>query len=57
VDLPGVDRRLLDPRSTWADGAAYDAQAARLVQKFSANFAQYEPFVGDDVIAAAVKAA
>jgi phosphoenolpyruvate carboxykinase (ATP) len=57
VDLPGVDRRLLDPRSTWADGAAYDAQAARLVQMFSANFAQYEPFVGDDVIAAAVKAA
>jgi phosphoenolpyruvate carboxykinase (ATP) len=57
VDLPGVDRRLLDPRGTWSDGTAYDAQAARLVQMFSANFAQYEPFVGDDVIAAAVKAA
>ena len=55
--MPGVEPRLLDPRATWADPAAYDAQAARLVAMFADNFAQYEGHVGDDVRAAAVKAA
>jgi len=57
VDVPGVDAALLDPRSTWSDPKAYDAQAARLVAMFADNFAQYEGHVGDDVRAAAVKAA
>jgi phosphoenolpyruvate carboxykinase (ATP) len=54
---PGVDAALLDPRATWADPAAYDAQAARLVAMFVDNFAQYEAHVGPDVRAAAVRAA
>ncbi|MEM9725548.1 MAG: phosphoenolpyruvate carboxykinase [Pseudomonadota bacterium] len=49
VACPGVEDALLDPRSTWADPAAYDAQAKRLVQMFVENFAQYETHVGDDV--------
>jgi phosphoenolpyruvate carboxykinase (ATP) len=57
VSVPGVDASLLDPRSTWADPAAYDAQAAKLVKMFCDNFAQYEAHVGDDVKAAAVRAA
>ena len=57
VDVPGVDAALLDPRSTWVDAAAYDAQAARLVAMFAENFAQYEAHVGEDVLAAAVRAA
>ncbi|MFO1106085.1 MAG: phosphoenolpyruvate carboxykinase [Amaricoccus sp.] len=57
VALDGVDARLLDPRSTWADPAAYDAQAAKLVAMFSDNFAQYVAHVDADVIAAAVRAA
>ena len=57
VAAPGVDSGLLDPRATWSDPAAYDAQAARLVGMFADNFAQYEGHVGDDVRAAAVKAA
>ena len=50
----GVDPGLLDPASTWTDAAAYDAQAARLVGMFSANFAQYLPFIDADVRAAAI---
>ncbi len=57
VSVPGVDDRLLDPRGTWPDPEAYDAQAARLVGLFCENFAQYEAHVGEDVRAAAVRAA
>ena len=57
VDVPGVDAGLLDPRATWADPAAYDAAAARLVAMFAENFARYEDHVGDDVRAAAVLSA
>jgi phosphoenolpyruvate carboxykinase (ATP) len=57
VSVPGVDDRLLDPRATWADAGAYDAQARRLVGMFAENFAQYEPHVAEDVRACALKAA
>jgi phosphoenolpyruvate carboxykinase (ATP) len=54
VSVHDVDDTLLDPRKTWADPAAYDAQAAKLVEMFSANFAQYVPFIDEDVKAAAI---
>lgn len=54
VALEGVDAALLDPRSTWADPAAYDAQAQKLVDMFSKNFEQYVAFIDDDVKAAAI---
>jgi phosphoenolpyruvate carboxykinase (ATP) len=54
VSVAGVDDQLLDPRQTWADGAAYDAQAAKLVQMFSDNFEQYLPYIDEDVKAAAI---
>jgi phosphoenolpyruvate carboxykinase (ATP) len=54
VEVPCVDAALLDPRRTWADPAAYDAQAARLVAMFQKNFAQYVPFIDADVKAAAI---
>ena len=54
VEVPGVDATLLDPRATWADKAAYDAQAAKLVKMFSDNFGQYVPYIDADVKAAAI---
>jgi phosphoenolpyruvate carboxykinase (ATP) len=54
VSVPGVDDALMTPRSTWADPAAYDAQAAKLVGMFSKNFEKYVSFVDDDVRAVAI---
>ena len=54
VEVPGVDTALLDPRSTWNNPAAYDAQAAKLVQMFADNFEQYVPYIDEDVKAAAI---
>ena len=54
VSVPGVDEKLLDPRQTWADPAAYDAQAKKLVGMFRDNFGQYADKVDEDVKAAAI---
>ncbi|MBL4812020.1 MAG: phosphoenolpyruvate carboxykinase [Rhodobacteraceae bacterium] len=54
VQLAGVDSALLDPRSTWADAGAYDAQAKKLVGMFADNFGPYVPFIDDEVKAAAI---
>ncbi|RWR14297.1 phosphoenolpyruvate carboxykinase [Paenirhodobacter populi] len=54
VAVPGIDSTLLNPRDTWADKGAFDAQAAKLVRMFSDNFAQYVPYIDDDVKAAAI---
>jgi phosphoenolpyruvate carboxykinase (ATP) len=40
--IPGVPDDVLDPRTTWADGSAYDAQAARLAGMFRENFSKFE---------------
>lgn len=49
---PGVSAHVLDPRSTWADPAAYDQQAARLASMYRDNFAKYADLVSEDVRAA-----
>jgi phosphoenolpyruvate carboxykinase (ATP) len=38
---PGVPAELLNPRSSWQDSAAYDAQAAKLAMMFHDNFKTY----------------
>ncbi|MCV2864013.1 phosphoenolpyruvate carboxykinase [Defluviimonas sp. WL0075] len=54
VSVPGVEDALLDPRYTWADPTAYDAQARKLVGMFADNFAQYVPYIDAEVQAAAI---
>jgi phosphoenolpyruvate carboxykinase (ATP) len=51
--LPGVDPAIFNPRETWSDRAAYDAQARGLVDMFRANFEKFEVHVDADVKAAA----
>jgi phosphoenolpyruvate carboxykinase (ATP) len=55
VAVDGVDAGVLDPRSTWADTEAYDAQALKLVDMFIANFKKFESHVAPYVRAAAPK--
>ena len=57
VSVPGVDPAILDPRGTWADKQAYDATAAKLVDLFNDNFAQFAEHVDQGVREAAPKAA
>ncbi|MGB0505395.1 MAG: phosphoenolpyruvate carboxykinase [Pikeienuella sp.] len=57
VNAAGVLEVVLNPRRTWEDAAAYDAQAQKLVSMFIENFAQYEQHVGEEVMAASPKAA
>jgi len=57
VSVPGVEPRILNPRETWADKAAYDAKAKALVAMFVDNFAQFEDHVDAGVRESAPKAA
>lgn len=56
VSVPGVDGSILNPRDTWADKEAYDAQAKKLVAMFVANFEKFLAHVDDNVRAAALAA-
>ena len=55
VSVQGVDDAILDPRTTWADTDAYDATAAKLVDLFVENFAQFSEHVDASVMQAAPK--
>ncbi len=54
---PGIPDEVLNPKSTWTDGAGYDAQALDLRKRFEVNFKQFETHVDDNVNAAAIRAA
>ncbi len=52
VACPNVPSSVLIPRSTWADQAAYDAQASKLARMFVDNFRTFEGEVSPAVRAA-----
>ena len=56
VSVPGVDTSILDPRGTWSNAAEYDRMAAKLVDLFVENFAQFADQVDEGVRQAAPKA-
>jgi phosphoenolpyruvate carboxykinase (ATP) len=51
----GVDRAILDPRSTWRNPEAYDRKARELAEMFRQNFERFED-VDPDVAAAGPRA-
>jgi phosphoenolpyruvate carboxykinase (ATP) len=52
IQVPGVPADVLDPRKTWPDKDAYDAQAAKLAGMFKKAFQQFEAHVPEEVRAA-----
>src|SRR5262245_38340682 len=52
TSCPDVPAEVLKPRNTWADGAAYDSQAAKLARMFVDNFRAFEGGVSAEVLAA-----
>jgi len=52
VEVPGVERSLLDPRSTWSEPDAYDAKARELAGMFTANFEMFAAEAGESIAAA-----
>jgi phosphoenolpyruvate carboxykinase (ATP) len=57
VSCPDVPAGFLDPRSTWADPAAYDRQAATLATMFAENFRAFADGVSEAVRSAGPVAA
>ncbi len=47
--VPGVPGEVLQPRGTWDDPEAYDAQARKLAEMFQANFSKYADQVSEAV--------
>lgn len=53
---PNVPSEILNPRNTWDDKELYDKKAIELGQKFNANFAKFEEFANDEIMAGAPNA-
>ncbi len=49
TSCPGVPADVLDPRRTWSDPSAYDAQARRLAALFAANVRNFGDSIPEDV--------
>jgi phosphoenolpyruvate carboxykinase (ATP) len=57
TSCPNVPTEILDPRSTWADKAAYDATADKLAKQFNDNFNKYKEGANKEILDAAPRVA
>jgi len=53
VSVPGIDPLILQPRKTWSDTQAYDAEMTQLCQQFIDNFKKFD--VAAEIVAAGPK--
>ncbi|MCU0447019.1 MAG: phosphoenolpyruvate carboxykinase (ATP) [Microscillaceae bacterium] len=53
MECPEVPNEVLNPRHTWADKDAYDAQANHLAELFVKNFQKYADFANPEILAGA----
>jgi phosphoenolpyruvate carboxykinase (ATP) len=53
TSVPGVPNDILNPRNTWSDKEAYDAQARKLAAMFVKNFDQFASQTPANILAAA----
>ena len=54
---PGVPDEILQPRNTWADPDAYDAQRDKLARRFAENFKKFEDGASEEIKQAGPNAA
>jgi phosphoenolpyruvate carboxykinase (ATP) len=52
VAVPDIPATVLQPRATWPDPAAYDAQAKKLATMFRENFERYRAGVDEGIVKA-----
>jgi phosphoenolpyruvate carboxykinase (ATP) len=52
TQVPDVPAKVMRPRETWSDAAAYDAQAAKLAEMFRKNFEKFGTGVDARIIEA-----
>ena len=50
ADIPGIDNKYLNPRTTWKDSKEYDVQARKLANLFTENMQKFE--VSNSILAA-----
>jgi phosphoenolpyruvate carboxykinase (ATP) len=55
-DVPGVPGEVMNPRGTWKDGAAYDAQARKLAGMFRDNIQKFGEQVSEAIRSAGPRA-
>jgi phosphoenolpyruvate carboxykinase (ATP) len=50
-ECPNVPSEILNPRNTWESKDLYDEKAVELGEKFKANFAKFEEFANEEIMA------